>query len=46
MGKITVTLKEQVEDALRLYVSKKYPKQTYGKLSLIVNKAVKEWLEI
>ena len=44
MGKITVTLDDKIEKDLRIYVSKNYPEKPFGKLSEIVNQAVKEYL--
>lgn len=45
MGKITVTLEDNVEKKLRIYVSQNFPEQPFGKLSEVVNQAVKEFLE-
>lgn len=44
MGKMTFTIDEQVEEDLRNYVAKNYPQVSYGKLSKIVNEALKFWL--
>lgn len=43
--KLTVSLNPQTEQALRTYVSKTYPTETFGKLSEIVDKAVIEYLD-
>jgi len=45
MGKITVTLDDEVEKKLRAFVTSKYPEKPFGKLSQIVNEAVKEYLK-
>ena len=44
MGKITITIDEELEEKLRSYVTKTYPVKPFGKLSLVVNKAIKEYL--
>ena len=43
MGKITIKLTDETESKLRKYVTAHYPEKPYGKLSLIVEKALKEW---
>ena len=45
MGKMTVMVDNKVEEQLRLYVSQKYPQETYGKLGEVVTKAVRYYLE-
>ena len=44
MGKITITLTDEVETKLRKYVTTKYPEKPYGKLSQVVEEALNEWL--
>ena len=44
MGKMTFTIDEQIEEDLRNFVAKTYPLESYGKLSKIVNEALKFWL--
>lgn len=44
MGKITITLEDETEKQLRSYVTSHYPEKPFGKLSEIVDKAVKEFL--
>ena len=44
MAKITINLTDETESKLRKYVTTKYPEKPYGKLSLIVEEALKEWL--
>jgi len=44
MGKITVTLIDEVEKQLRQYVTTNYPEQPFGKLSEIVNQAIMEFM--
>jgi hypothetical protein len=43
MGKITVKLTDETESKLRKYVTSKYPEKPYGKLSFIVEEALKKW---
>jgi hypothetical protein len=45
MGKITITLEDPVEKWLRNYVTKNYPEKPFGKLSGIVNEALKRYME-
>ena len=45
MGRITISLTDETEKKLRSYVTSKYPKQTFGKLSEVVETSVKEYLE-
>ncbi len=45
MGKITITLTDETEKALRSFVSKKYPKEPLSKLGEIVENSLKEYLE-
>ncbi|MCJ7759797.1 ribbon-helix-helix domain-containing protein [Candidatus Bathyarchaeota archaeon] len=45
MGKITVVLSDDVEKELRKHVTAKYPERPYGKLSEVVEEALREWLK-
>jgi hypothetical protein len=45
MGKITVTISDETEKRLREYVTRRYPEKPFGKLSQIVEQAIKEFLE-
>ena len=45
MGKITISLSDKTEKSLRDYVALKYKKQPFGKLSEVVEKSIKEYLE-
>jgi hypothetical protein len=45
MGKLTLNLSDKLEETLRTYISKKYPQQTFGKISEITEKALAEYLE-
>lgn len=45
MGRITVTLTDEIEKKLRSYVSLKYPERPFGKLNKVVEISVKEYLE-
>lgn len=45
MGKITISLSDDVEKRLREHVTKTYPEKPFGKLSKVVEKAVSEWLK-
>lgn len=44
MAKITINLTDETESKLRKYVTTKYPEKPYGKLSRVVEEALKEWL--
>ena len=44
-GEITITLTDETEKMLRNYVTAKYPEKPYGKLSLVVEDAIKQYLE-
>jgi len=44
MGKITISLSDDVEKRLREHVTKTYPEKPFGKLSQVVEEALKEWL--
>lgn len=44
MAKITINLTDETESNLRKYVTTNYPEKPYGKLSLVVEEALKEWL--
>jgi len=46
MGKITITLSDDIEKKLRQFVTAKYPEKPYGKLSEVVEEALKDWLKI
>ena len=43
--KLTISLMPQTEHALRVYVSKTYPIETFGKLSQVVDQALTEFLK-
>jgi len=43
--KLTITLTPQTEHALRIYVSKTYPIEPFGKLSDTVEKAISQYLK-
>ena len=45
MGKITVTLSNEVEMKLRRFVTTKYPEKPYGKLSEVVEESLKRILK-
>jgi hypothetical protein len=45
MGKITITLSDKTEKALRSYVTSKHPEKPFGKLSEIVEEALIEYLD-
>ncbi len=45
MGKITITLTNETEKKLRSFVTKKYAKESVGKLDEVVETSVKEYLE-
>jgi Arc/MetJ-type ribon-helix-helix transcriptional regulator len=45
MGKITVTLSDEVEKKLRHFVTAKYPEKPYGKLSEVVEESLRRFLK-
>ena len=45
MGKITISLSDSIEKKLREYVTRRYPARPFGKLSLVVEEALKEWFK-
>lgn len=45
MGKITVTLSDEIEKKLRYFVTTKYPEKPYGKLSEVVEESIKRFLK-
>ena len=45
MGKITINLNDEVEKKLRQHVTTNYPEKPYGKLSYVVEEALKEWFK-
>jgi len=44
LGKVTILLDDELEKDLRKYIAEFYPEETYGKLSMIMNEALKHWL--
>lgn len=44
LGKITITLDDELERELREHVTRTYPQKPFGKLSLIVNQAIEKFL--
>jgi hypothetical protein len=44
MGKITVTLNDDTEKQLRRYVTQTYAEKPFGKISGVVEEAVKRFL--
>jgi hypothetical protein len=44
MGKLTVVINDEVERKLRIYIAKKYPTEIYGKLSEVIELALREFL--
>jgi len=45
MAKITITLTDKTEKQLRSYVTSKYPEKPFGKLSGVVEEALKQYLQ-
>ena len=45
MGRITFSISDVIEKRLREYVTKHYPEKPYGKLSRVVEEALKEYFE-
>lgn len=45
MRKTTIRLKPETDQKLRLYVSKKYPTETYGKIGQVVEEAINQFIE-
>jgi hypothetical protein len=45
LGKITISLDNEIERKLRMYVARNYPLETYGKMSQVVNEALEEFFK-
>ena len=45
MGRVAILLEDEIEQKMRKYIAKKWPLETYGKLSHVVNEALKEYFE-
>jgi len=46
LGKLTVSISDELEKELRIYIAQKFAGQKlYGKLSEIVEEALKEWMK-
>ena len=45
MGKLTVMLSEKMENDLRRYVAKRYPTETYGKISYVIEQALIKYIQ-
>ena len=45
MGRINIMLSDETENNLRDYISKKYPRQTFGKISELIEQTLKEYLK-
>jgi hypothetical protein len=41
---MTIMLSKEVEEDLRKYVARKYPTEIYGKISFVIEQALKEYL--
>ena len=45
MGRISVEISDELEEKIRKYIAENYWKKPRGKLSKIVEEALKEWLK-
>jgi hypothetical protein len=45
MPKLTIMLTDETNKKLRDYVSKTYPQKTFGKISQVIEEALKQYLE-
>ena len=46
MGKLTVSISDDLEKKLRTYIARRFAgEKLYGKLSEIVEEALREWME-
>jgi Arc/MetJ-type ribon-helix-helix transcriptional regulator len=45
MGKISVEISDELENKIRKYIAEHYWKNPFGKLSKIVEEALKLWIE-
>jgi hypothetical protein len=45
MGKISVEISDEVERKIRKYIADRYYEKPFGKLSQIVEEALKIWIE-
>jgi len=46
MGKLTVSISDETERELRAFVATSYPLKPFGKLSDVVERAIREYLGI
>jgi len=45
MVKIVLDLDDKLNEQLRLYINRKYPLKSYGKLKEVIEQALKQFLE-
>ena len=45
MGKLVVIIDDKLEERLRRYIARKYPTETYGKIKLVIEQALNEYLQ-
>lgn len=45
MGKLTIMLTPETETELRNHIARKYPTEIYGKISEVIETALKEYLQ-
>jgi hypothetical protein len=45
MVKVVIDLNENLNEKLRLYINKKYPLKTYGKVKEVTEAAITEYLQ-
>lgn len=45
MVKVVINLDEQLNEKLRLFINKKYPLRSYGKIKEVIEAALKEYLQ-
>jgi len=45
MGKLTVIIDDSLERELRNYIAHKYPERPYGKLTQVIEEALRDFLK-
>lgn len=46
LGRLTIILDDELEKRLRGYIARNYAEETYGKISQVINEALRRFLDI